>query len=148
MNKADYLTHTKEVLLEKIKVIENALEDTQSSANSETKSSAGDKHETSRAMAHIENERLAGQLSNLQAQLEVLNKINPEVTSEKVSFGSIVKTETHVFFISTGLGKIENDKNPFFAIANNSPIGKQLLGKSVEDEIKVGNNYQKIIHVL
>lgn len=142
MNKSDYLNITKEVLFEKINVIEGALKDTQSSANSDTKSSAGDKHETSRAMAHIENERLAGQLANLQAQLNVLNRINPEITSEKVSFGSVVKTETNTFFISTGLGKIENNGNPFFAIASNSPIGMQMIGKKIGAEIRVGNKVE------
>ena len=142
MNKSDYLNITKEVLFEKINVIEEALKDTQSSANSDTKSSAGDKHETSRAMAHIENERLAGQLANLQAQLDVLYKINPEISSEKVSFGSVVKTETNTFFISTGLGKIENNGNPFFAIASNSPIGMKMIGKKIGAEIRVGNKVE------
>ena len=147
MNKSDYLSITKEVLFEKINVIEEALKDTQSSANSDTKSSAGDKHETSRAMAHIENERLAGQLANLQAQLDVLNKINPEITSEKVSFGSVVKTETNTFFISTGLGKIENNGNPFFAIASNSPIGMKMIGKTLKDNIKMGSITNTIVNV-
>ena len=147
MNKSDYLSITKEVLFEKINVIEEALKDTQSSANSDTKSSAGDKHETSRAMAHIENERLAGQLANLQAQLDVLYKINPEISSEKVSFGSVVKTETNTFFISTGLGKIENNGNPFFAIASNSPIGMKMIGKTLKDNIKMGSITNTIVNV-
>ena len=148
MNKVDYLNITKEVLFEKIRVIEDALKETQSSANSNTKSSAGDKHETSRAMAHLENERLAGQLANLQAQLDVLFKINPEITSEKVSFGSVVKTEKNTFFISTGLGKIQKNGNSFFAIATNSPIGIQMIKKEINDSFKIGNKKETILKIL
>lgn len=148
MNKQDYFNLTKEFLKGKISIIEEALKDTQSSANSDTKSSAGDKHETSRAMAHIENERLAGQLFALQNQVEVLNKINPSITSDIVSFGSIVKTESTVFFISTGIGKIANGDSTFYAIASNSPIGIQLKGKKVSEEVKVGNNTQVILELL
>jgi transcription elongation GreA/GreB family factor len=134
MSKLNYTKHTllnatRKFIIQKILVIESALKETQTSANSDTKSSAGDKHETSRAMAHIENERLAGQLASLQAQLDVLNKINPEVTSEIVSFGSIIKTDSQVFFISTGIGKITTEEVTFYAIAANSPIGMKLIGK-------------------
>ncbi len=148
MNKQDYFNATKAFLFEKIKIIEDALKDTQASSNTETKSSAGDKHETSRAMAHIENERLAGQLSALQQQVEVINKINPAITSEVVSFGSVVETETTTFFISTGIGKIKTEDSIFFAIASNSPVGSQLKGKSINDKVKVGQNEHKIIGIL
>ena len=143
-NKHYYLEATNEFLQKKIQVIEDALKDTQSSANSDTKSSAGDKHETSRAMAHIENERLAGQLLALQQQVEVLNKINPAITSEVVSFGSVLKTETTTFFISTGIGKVINSESIFFAIASNSPVGMKLKGKRIGDEVKIGNKVETI----
>lgn len=148
MNKQFYYDATKAFLLKKITIIEDALKDTQSSANYDTKSSAGDKHETSRAMAHIENERLAGQLLALQQQVEVLNKINPAITSEVVSFGSVVTTETTTFFISTGIGKIKTEDSMFFAIASNSPVGSQLKGKSLNDKVKVGQSEQEIIEIL
>ena len=51
LNKENYLTACINFLKEKIKGINNIMNETQTSANSDTKSSAGDKHETSRAMA-------------------------------------------------------------------------------------------------
>ena len=145
MNKQGYLNATKAFLSKKILVIEEALNDTQASSNTDTKSSAGDKHETSRAMAHLENERLAGQLLVLQQQVEVLNKINPTITSKIVNFGSVVKTESQVFFISTGIGKIIHPETTFYAIASNSPVGINLKGKRTDDEVKFGNKIEKII---
>lgn len=139
---------TKDFLVQKIKVIEEALKDTQASSNTETKSSAGDKHETSRAMAHIENERLAGQLTVLQDQLEVLFKINPDIESNKVNFGSVVICEKSVFFISVGIGKIQSKNTSFFAIATNTPVGLNLFEKKVGEQIKVGNNIDLIQKIL
>lgn len=147
MNKKDYLNSCREFLNNKINIIHDALKETQASANSDTKSSAGDKHETSRAMAHLESERLAGQLSVLQQQMEVLNKINPDLTSETVSFSSVVETENQTFFISTGIGKIEYNERNYFAIASNSPLGKQMFGKKIGDKIKIGINQDVILNI-
>ena len=78
----------------------------------------------------------------------MLNKINPAITSEVVSFGSVVTTETTTFFISTGIGKIKTEDSMFFAIASNSPVGSQLKGKSLNDKVKVGQSEQEIIEIL
>lgn len=147
MNKKSYLEETLNFLQNKIKAIEHALNETQESANSDSKSSAGDKHETSRAMAHLENERLAGQLANLQDQAEVLYKINPEIKSDTINFGSIVITDKNSFFISVGIGKILGQTKNFYAIASNSPVGKNLLGKKVGDSVLFVNSEEKILSI-
>lgn len=117
----------------KISIINSALNETQTSANSDTKSSAGDKHETSRAMAHIENERLAKQLSNLMSLKAAVNNIDPSISNEKVSLGSFVVTNKGSFFISVGLGKINNEDIVFYAIAINSPVGQLMQNKKIKD---------------
>ena len=147
MKKTDYWNETLNHLMGKIKELELALKDTQDSANSDTKSSAGDKHESSRAMAHIENERLANQLKNLQNQIETLQKINPSITSESINFGSLVDCKTIVFFLSVGVGKIRINENNFFAIAPDSPVGKGMLGKKSGDTIMIGNDLKTIHYV-
>lgn len=147
MKKSDYWNETLKHLMGKMAELELALKDTQDSANSDTKSSAGDKHETSRAMAHIENERLANQLKALQNQVETLQKINPAITSESINFGSFVDCESIVFFLSVGIGNIKTERSSFFAIATDSPVGKSMLGKKVGDTIKIGNNIKTIKNV-
>lgn len=148
MNKQEYVDASLLFLEGKISGLQAALKDAQDSANSETKSSAGDKHETSRAMAQLENERLSKQLSILTQQAEVLQKINPELISEKIGLGTVVECEHNVFFISTGLGKIKLNDSTFFAIASNSPVGKKLTGKTVGDNIQVGSNNETIIKII
>lgn len=132
---------------EKILFLETALQDTQASANSDTKSSAGDKHETSRAMAHIENERLAKQLSNLISLKSAINQIDESLKNEQIVLGSYVVTNQGDFFISVGLGKVLTKKGSFFAIAINSPVGKLLKGKTKNDSFIFNGNENKILAI-
>ena len=139
-NKQQIIKICKAHLEEKMAIINRALEQTQASSNEDTKSSAGDKHETSRAMAHLENERLAKQLSVLIEQTEKLNSINPEVKNTKVALGSFVNTDTLNLFLSVGLGKVKTDEIEFYAISLASPVAQNLLGKSKGNEFEMGNN--------
>ena len=148
MNKKQIIEICNVHLSQKMAIITEALEQTQASSNDDTKSSAGDKHETSRAMAHIENERLAKQLSVLIQQQESLNLINPEIKNTKIALGSFVKTKTINLFISTGLGKIIDSEIEFYAISSNSPVAINLLGKTIGEEFKMGNNTLKIKEII
>ena len=144
--KEDYINACVNSLNLKIKGINDIMSETQGAANSDTKSSAGDKHETSRAMAHLENERLGGQLEVLKSQLEKVYTINPNTVNSKISLGSIINCVEFTFFISTGLGKLKlPDDSLFFAIAPDSPIGINLKSKKVGETIKIGNNLDKIL---
>lgn len=146
--KQDYIDSCILFLKGKIKGINGIMNETQSSANSDTKSSAGDKHETSRAMAHLENERLGRQLEVLNLQLETIFSIKPDSINSKITIGSIVQCEEFTFFISTGLGKLKLQEETFFAVAKESPIGKDLISKEVGDSILVGNKVQTILDIL
>lgn len=149
LTKEDCVNACISVLKEKIEGINSIMNETQSSANTDTKSSAGDKHETSRAMAHLENERLGGQLAVLKDQLELIYTIKPQSINTKITLGSVVVCDDFSFFISTGLGKTKlPDGSLFFAIAKDSPIGKSLLVKNIGDTILVGNKTQNIISIL
>ena len=128
-------------------MINSALNETQTSANSDTKSSAGDKHETSRAMAHIENERLAKQLSNLMSLKAAVSKIDSNIVAKNISLGSYVVTNQGDFFISVGLGKVEAKSNTFFAIAINSPIGQIIKEKEVGDVFDFNNSNNTILAI-
>ena len=106
---------------------------------SETKSSAGDKHETGRAMLQLEREKLGNQLAEIQKVKEILLKVNSTAKVSQGCLGSVMYTSQANYFISVSVGEIivENDK--FYAIATNTPIGKLLLGKKVGDSITFRN---------
>ena len=90
----------------------------------ETKSSAGDKFETSREMMNQER----GRIENRIAHLDHLSRIAKDMSSvkieAKVSFGSLVKTNYGWFLFGLALGKLNYKNNVIFALSLNSPIGK------------------------
>ena len=106
---------------------------------SETKSSAGDKHETGRAMIQLEMEKAGQQLVVINLMAEVLDKVSIEKTSETVCLGSLIKTTKGTYFLALSVGQIKVENNTYFVISSQSPIGKQLLGKKVGDNILFNN---------
>lgn len=115
--------------------IEHVIFEIQQSLTSETKSSAGDKHETGRAMMQLEREKAGQQLAEILKQKELFSKINITKSSNKACLGSIVLTTQANYFLSISVGEIIIDSISFFAISPNTPIGLLLLGKEVGDKI-------------
>ena len=72
--------------------IKQMMNSNQKALLSETKSSAGDKHETGRAMLQLEMEKASQQLASVQQTREVLTKISIEKTSKVSCLGSVVIT--------------------------------------------------------
>ena len=119
----------------RLRSIQNTIAEIQESLLSETKSSAGDKHETGRAMLQLEREKAGQQLAEAQKVKEILAKIDVTNSSKKVCLGSVVYTSQANYFISIGAGKITVDGIDFFAISPNTPIGKLLFSKEIGDEV-------------
>lgn len=87
-------------------LISKAIEHAQLAANEETKSSAGDKYETGRAMMQLEIEKQSVQLAEAMKLKHVLSQINPEKTTETIQSGSLVFTDQGNFYISISAGKL------------------------------------------
>lgn len=102
---------------------------------SEVKSSAGDKHETGRAMIQLEMERAASRLSLQEDQLQrferlVAVKDNPVA---RIAPGSLVVTEKEMYFITVSLGPVEVSGQRVQVLSPISPVGKLLNGNRVGD---------------
>lgn len=117
----------------KLETLEKRIQSLKADLNSETKSSAGDKHETGRAMLQLEMEKSGAQLQETLQMKGQLERLNLDA-SEVVRLGSLVQTNTAAYFIAISAGQITVDGNLFFAVSSNSPIGKELLGRAVNDE--------------
>ncbi|MEO9511133.1 MAG: 3-oxoacyl-ACP synthase [Flavobacteriaceae bacterium] len=107
----------------------------QESLNSESKSSAGDKHETGRAMVQLEQEKLGKQLLELEKTKMVLQKVDVAKQGEKIRLGSLVKTSSAYYFIAISAGVFKAGNTSIFCISANSPVARLLLGK------EEGNSY-------
>lgn len=118
------------------------IQEAQNAANNETKSSAGDKHETGRAMAQLETEKLTKQLSEALKIEQTLNQINPDTDHLQIGLGSLVTTNNGTFYIAVSIGKLIVDESTYFIISAVSPIGKLLLTKKEKESFSFnGKNY-------
>ena len=123
----------------RFQTIQNTINEIQIALTSETKSSAGDKHETGRAMLQLEREKAGNQLSETQKVKEALSKINIENTSKTISLGSVVYTSKSNYFIAISAGELIVENEVFYAISPNTPIGQLLIGKINNDKIQFRN---------
>ena len=114
--------------------VQEMLKETIDSRDSDTKSSAGDKHETSRAKIQIEIDQLTKQLDLLNRQKLHLNSIDFSKNNEKATIGSLVKTNNGTYLISIGFGKVIIENEVFYAISSASPIGRLFNNKLKGDK--------------
>lgn len=113
---------------QRIDTAQKAIAIAQASANEETKSSAGDKYETGRAMAQLEIEKNATQLAEAQKLKAALGQIKPEHPTNVVQSGSLVVTSQGNFYIAISAGQFTIDAVNYFSISPASPIGSKLIG--------------------
>jgi len=120
---------------QRIDTARQAMEAAQESANSEEKSSAGDKYETGRAMAQLERDRHAQLLAEARKLEGDLLRLNIDKTYETAQPGSLVTTSRGAFFISISAGKLTIDGVDYFAVSPVSPIAALLLGHRTDDTL-------------
>lgn len=107
---------------------EYAIEAAKEASIDDTKSSAGDKYETTREMMQQEISRNEVQLFEAGKLKHALLQISAEKTAESVQNGSIIFTNNGNFFVSVSVGKLDVNGQIFFAISPVSPIGNSLMG--------------------
>lgn len=118
---------------QRLQTVKDIIISNQKALESETKSSAGDKHETGRAMLQLEMEKAGKQLASITQMQQALAKISVKNSSNIACLGSVIYTENINYFLSISCGKLTLNNTDFFAVSISSPIGKILLGKSVGD---------------
>lgn len=136
--------HYLALINDKIKQVQQVLADLKETGANETKSTAGDKHETALAMIQIEQANNRAHLKELQEQKAALEKINPALYAGKIANGSLVKTNRGWFYVSIALGKATIDGAAVIALSAQSPLGSILLGLKKGQTAAV-NNYQYFI---
>lgn len=128
-----------EFVNKRAKTVASIIRSNQKALTSETKSSAGDKHETGRAMLQLEMEKASLQLEGIYTMELTLKKINIKDSATIVRLGSLVITNKTNYFMAISAGKITIDNQLYYAISTSSPIGKLLLGKTIGDTFIFNN---------
>ena len=137
----------RQILQDKIIALQQNLLELQQSAANETKSTAGDKHETALAMLQIEQENKRTQLKELQIQQAAFNKIDPAHVSAEILNGALVETNKGYFFISVALGKIIHDGLTVYALSLTSPLGQKMRGLRAGRNLEVNGTSYSILSV-
>lgn len=123
-----------QLIKERIAMARAAMDSAQEAANSEDKSSAGDKYETGRAMGHLEKDMHARQLAENMKELDKLQKVNTEMICHTAQVGALVQCGGFAFFIAAGLGRqVIADQQVFF-LSPDAPIAKILFSKKAGDQ--------------
>jgi transcription elongation GreA/GreB family factor len=134
----------RELVAGKLRLLQEELKALSDSAANETKSTAGDKHETALAMLQLEQEKARQQLAEAREQLSVIDRLDISMSTGKAVMGSLVKTNRGYLFISLGLGKIIVEENIVIALSPRSPLGMKLIGTVVNDQVEVNGIWYTI----
>lgn len=113
----------------------------------ESRSCMGDKYETSRAMLHLEFEKISGQVELFNNLRKTANLTEQQPVTENVGFGSAVKTTGANYFISIPAGEIKAGGEKFYAVGINSPVAQVILGKKAGDNFVLNGKTFKILEV-
>ena len=147
VNKEELLSKCIQLVDDKLDNIQQAINGYQYDLNSETKSSAGDKHETGRAMLQLEMEKLGKQYQTVLVQKNTLRKIEIFYKS-KAQIGSLVVANGYYYFLATSIGQVKVDDKNIMVISINSPIGKLLLEKQIQDSFVFNGKNVQVQEVL
>ena len=133
-----------QLVLDKISMLQQSLLDLKESSSNETKSTAGDKHETALAMLQIDQENTSRQLQDALVQKALFEKIDPAISTTRITNGSLVRTNKGFLFLSVAIGKTTVDDETVIAISPGSPLGKALVGRERNDTASVNGNFYQI----
>lgn len=144
--KAEVIVECKTILEERIESLSGEIQLLVEDIAEDTKSSAGDKYETSREMANMERQKLAEQLALNKKLLTMLNNLKT-TTSAKVQAGSLVETSTAIIFIGVSLGVIEVSKRKILAVSPGAPLAQLLLGKKEGEVVEFNRQVYEIFAI-
>ena len=148
MIKEKLFFHCENYIQKRKNLLEQRKDELQLALTYETKSSAGDKHETGRAMIQIEREKLGNQLLLLEKEFQKLRSLKNHYNTGIVSLGSVVRTDKENFYIALAAGPCDIEIHTYYCISPTSPIGKLLLGKKAKEHINFNSKISTITEIL
>lgn len=118
-----------ELIQSKIAQTFQMIYDLSEGAQNDAKSSAGDKHETSLAMMHLEQEKLNRKLEEYYQQIQILNRMKHLLPSLNIKEGSLIETTSYYFVIGVALPQIKFKNKITFGLSLQAPLAQILKEK-------------------
>ncbi|SFU27593.1 hypothetical protein SAMN05216480_101232 [Pustulibacterium marinum] len=139
--KSEVIAACEAIISSKLKSVQETLANLQESLFSETKSTAGDKHETGRSMVQLEMEKTGAKVLELEKELAVLDRIKKQENQQQklVRLGSLLETSNGIYFIAVSLGLVKIENHQVFAISSGAPIAKEFIGKTAGETVSFRN---------
>ncbi len=147
MKKSELAAVCLALLQQKMQEAETAMKAAQESANSNEKSSMGDKYETGRAMGQLDRDMHAKRLAALQVDYRNVLKIDTQVKSNQIELGALVQTDTFWYWIAVALGPVLHQQNKVMVLSQQSPIAQVLVGKRPGDSFEFNGKKNVILEV-
>jgi transcription elongation GreA/GreB family factor len=146
--KEDLYKLCQDYLAQRIETAQQAIAAAQEGADTETKSSSGDKYETGRTMMQLEVEKNTMQLAESLKLKHALDQINPQNYSGSVQAGSLVVTNEGTFFIAISIGKVTLHNETYLILSPASPLGLRLMGLKVNDSFTFQDRRYELKEIL
>lgn len=147
-DKAAIIRIVKASLAESASAAKKAMDEAQESANTESKSSMGDKYETGRAMAQLDRDMYAGRYHQIIQDLSLLERLEKTTASGQVQPGSLVGASFGKILIAVSLGVVEAGDERILVVSVQSPLGRSLLGKIAGDSFVFQGKERKVEWIL
>jgi transcription elongation GreA/GreB family factor len=145
--RSEVIKECERTLEEKINTVTAGLQALNDAMEGESKSSAGDKHETGRARLQAEQVLLQSQLSQLLNDRDSFAKVCNNDSGPVITPGSLVETDHGIFFIAVALGKINVSGRDVQVISAASPLGRLFVGSRVGGVVEVNAARYRIMAV-
>lgn len=136
-----------EQIKQRITYAETAIAEARKASENDTKSSAGDKYETGRAMMQQEIDLNSRQLLEARKMQTQLQQINFDIKHKTIQAGSLVETDQGNFYLAVSAGALFINGKSYYAISVVSPIGLQLKGKQAGESFKLNGKEFKVFKV-
>jgi len=123
---------------------ELALQQAREASQDDTKSSAGDKYETTREMMQQDIDRNNAQLYEAKKSSFQLEQCKDVEINGQVKAGALVKTSKVLLYLAVSIGQLNLYDQTVFAVSPASPIGQTLIGKCCGDTFTFNGVSQSI----
>ena len=138
LNKVDVITALQTELDLKLAYQKDTIQVAIISRNSDTKSSAGDKFETSREMAQIE-------ITKIEAEILKTKQFIQHLTTNTAQ---LIITDKIIFCITIAFGKLIVNGTEIFCISNSAPISRVLVDTKISQQFEFGGVPYKVLDIL
>jgi transcription elongation GreA/GreB family factor len=141
------LTECHKIVDSKIHQFQENIKRSQEALYENTKSTAGDKFETGRAMMQADINKAEAQLAKTITLKKVLQTLGITKVLPTIDMGAVVITNKGNFFISVAAGKVKVDDKTYFTMGGSAPLAQEFMGKQKGDNCSFNGMKYEILDV-